>query len=227
MADIFFKKMTVLMILVMGGEAQSHDPAHQCMAHIKHQERTLSIPSGLLTAIAKIESGRKHPLYNEHLPWPWAINVGGKGMYFKTQQEAVSHVEKLIREGTRNVDVGCMQINYHHHGHHFQNINQMFDPRMNVTYGARFLRGLKNEQGSWTKAVGLYHSATLHHQTPYKHKVYKKWVEERRRSDTFFFSGMSRQAQRWVQGQYTPYLPMSSQLSDKNQLNTDIPPQWD
>lgn len=159
--------------------------ARQCAKHIIDEERKRQIPKGLLFTISKIESGRKIKEHPDHLPWPWAINANGKGMFFKTKAEAIATVNKLLKQGMRNIDIGCMQINYNHHGERFQSISHMFDPRLNVEYGAKFLTDLRTEHGSWTKAVGLYHSATLKYQVPYKQKVYRMWVQERHKISSF------------------------------------------
>lgn len=54
------------------------------------------------------------------------------GHIFVNKQIAVKIVENLIEKGIRNIDIGCMQINYKVHGKHFRNIEEMFEPRNNV-----------------------------------------------------------------------------------------------
>lgn len=150
-----------------------------CKKYILKAEQNLGIPPGLLSAISLIESGKAAPGHEDLVAWPWVINVEGKPEYHKTKTEAVKALNKHLDAGILNIDVGCMQINYRHHGAEFKSPAYMMDPRRNVDYAAKFLRALRQQHNSWTKAVGHYHSATLKHQVPYRHKVYNKWQKVR------------------------------------------------
>ena len=149
-------------------------PKANCKGRESH-----NIPPGLLSAISIIESGKKATGHEDLVAWPWVINVNGKPEYYKTKTDAVKSLNKHLEAGKLNIDVGCMQVNYRHHGAEFRSPTYMMDPRQNVDYAAKFLMELRRQHGSWTKAVGHYHSATLKHQTPYRHKVYKKWQKVR------------------------------------------------
>src|SRR5690606_5421713 len=46
---------------------------------------------------------------------------------------------------------------------------------------AAFLAALRHDQGSWSKAVAHYHSATASRHVPYRNKVFAAWRDERRR----------------------------------------------
>ena len=139
----------------------------------------MGIPAGLLVAISIIESGKKAKGHDDLVAWPWVLNVKGRPEYYKTKTDAVKAMSKHLDQGTVNIDVGCMQINFRHHGGEFRSPSYMLDPRRNVAYAAKFLGALRKRYGSWTKAVGHYHSATLKHQVPYRHKVYRKWQKVR------------------------------------------------
>jgi hypothetical protein len=188
---VFVLALNMLLLQAASSFANDLNTARQCMVHILHLERHHQIPQGLLFAIAKTESGRKIPNIRENLPWPWAVNVGGKSFFFNNQAEAINKVEELVKKGVHNIDVGCMQINYHHHRDQFNSIADMFNPRLNVKYGAEFLSKLRRDYGSWTKAVGLYHSATLKYQVPYKKKVYTKWQESLHHHHFGYLEGMA------------------------------------
>nr|WP_239030016.1 transglycosylase SLT domain-containing protein [Nereida sp. MMG025] len=122
------------------------------------------------------------------MPWPWAINVSGKGEYFQTSTALSDRAVALKNASRRNFDVGCFQINYRWHGHRFQTIDQMIDPISNTRYAAAFLSRLKAEGGSWDYAIGAYHSRTQHHAARYRKVVAKhrkgisKWVAESRQA---------------------------------------------
>lgn len=153
--------------------------AFLCQKQIARAEKANNIPPGLLSAISIIESGKRAKGHDDLVAWPWVINVGGKPEYYKTKTDAVKSLNKHLESGKLNIDVGCMQVNYRHHGAEFRSPTYMMDPRQNVDYAAKFLLELRQQHGSWTKAVGHYHSATLKHQTPYRHKVYRKWQKVR------------------------------------------------
>lgn len=116
------------------------------------------VPLSVMRAITRTETGRSR---NGKLdPWPWTVNMEGKGKWFNTQIEAQNYVAQHFNRGARSFDVGCFQINYRWHGQAFSSIEAMFDPVLNAKYAARFLRKLHAELGSWERAVGAYHSRT-------------------------------------------------------------------
>ncbi|MEX0283439.1 MAG: transglycosylase SLT domain-containing protein [Paracoccaceae bacterium] len=84
----------------------------------------------------------------------------GAGKWFDTEDAARAYVFRHFKAGARSFDVGCFQINYKWHHQAFQSLDDMFDPRQNAHYAARFLTELFGEYGSWDEAVGAYHSKT-------------------------------------------------------------------
>lgn len=116
------------------------------------------VPVSVLRAIALTETGRtKHGAFR---PWPWTVNMEGRGVWFDTYEEARDYVAQQHARGARSYDVGCFQINYRWHGQHFASVEQMFDPDANAAYAARFLSELYAELGDWSRAAGAYHSRT-------------------------------------------------------------------
>lgn len=154
-------------------------PELQCLRYLQSYERSMQIPQGLLTAISYVEAGR--PATNgEMTAWPWTINVNGLGSYFETKDAAVAAVRKLLDEGQRSIDVGCMQINLRYHPNAFRTIEDAFDPSLNVAYGAQFLTSLHQLQGSWAKAVERYHSSDDGRREEYREKVLAFWNKDAR-----------------------------------------------
>lgn len=129
-----------------------------CEAAAAEASQVSGVPLPVLMAISLNETGRKSQ--GRLRPWPWTVNMEGKGEWFDTPDEALAYVYKEFKRGARSFDVGCFQINYKWHNQHFTSIEQMFDPRANALYAARFLTELYAEKGSWTKAAGAYHSRT-------------------------------------------------------------------
>ncbi len=149
--------------------------AKECTQYFSRHEREYGIPIYLLAAIASTESGRWHQGLGMALPWPWTINVEGKGYYFATKNEAVEAVRKLHSRGISSIDVGCMQVNLHHHPNAFANLDQAFDPAFNVAYAASFLRTNYDEEKSWKKAAADYHSKTPERGNEYVGHVFNNW----------------------------------------------------
>ncbi len=114
------------------------------------------VPISVLWSITRAETGRTKN--GELQPWPWTVNMEGKGHWFDTEDAARSYVFKHFKRGARSFDVGCFQINYKWHGTAFRSIDQMFDPFVNARYAAEFLLRLYNETGDWSLAAGAYHS---------------------------------------------------------------------
>jgi hypothetical protein len=115
------------------------------------------LPQGILSAIARTESGRAVGEMGVRA-WPWTANIQGQGMYFDTRAQLLGHLEAVLSQGETRFDVGCMQLNYRWHSAQFPNLNAMLDPARNVDYAARYLRHLYAETGDWDAAIRFYHS---------------------------------------------------------------------
>lgn len=157
-----------------------------CEPYIQQQEVVLQIPSHLLRAIAHTESGRLVSSSKKVVSWPWTINVNGKGYVYPTKKDAIEAVKKFQRCKSSSIDVGCMQVNLKHHPNAFRNLSDAFDPQLNVAYAAQFLKGLKNQYGSWHNAVAHYHSATPKYHVPYRQKVADRWQKIRKQNGNPF-----------------------------------------
>jgi hypothetical protein len=147
----------------------------QCLKHFAREERQNGIPKHLLFAVSSTESGRWHRAAGVALPWPWTVNAAGKGYYFDSKTDAIAAVAKFRSQGIQSIDVGCMQINLHHHPEAFSSLQQAFDPERNIAYGAKFLRNNYVELQSWKRAVAAYHSRTESLGDGYFGLVKKNW----------------------------------------------------
>lgn len=156
----------------------SPDPALACRGAAAAAERTHAIPPGLLWAIARAESGRWDPRRRARVAWPWTINAEGDGHFFPSKAAAIAAVRSLQASGVRSIDVGCMQVNLHHHPHAFADLDEAFDPVANATYAGQFLASLRGLTGSWAGAAGRYHSATPERGGPYRERVLALWTGE-------------------------------------------------
>jgi soluble lytic murein transglycosylase-like protein len=145
-------------------------------------ERVFGIPPELLAAVARAESGRWIDSAKANFAWPWTVTAEGEGRYFTTKAQAIDAVRRLKARGTRNVDVGCLQINMQYHPHAFPSLEAAFDPMENAIYAAQFLTSLHAETGTWTRAVELYHSANPDLHNRYVVNVGRLWFDEFRRA---------------------------------------------
>lgn len=160
------KYLVCIIILFISSLAKSGDYqeylllhySNYCSNYFDYFEKKYKIPKHLLRSISVVETGRWHSKAKIYLPWPWAVNQGGKSYYLKSKKEAIEKVKSMLQAGITNIDIGCMQINLHHHPKAFLNLTQAFDPKENIEYAANFLT--KNYQASenWQAAIAAYHS---------------------------------------------------------------------
>lgn len=160
----------------------SADFSQICAKAIHAAEIVNKLPRFLLHAVSLTESGRWHDEAQAAVAWPWTINAGGKGKFFRTKEKALAEVKRLQSQGIRNIDVGCMQINLKYHGHVFKNVEEAIEPINNVAYAATFLRHLRLKSGSWAHAVGRYHTSSWKGRgKDYWRRVRTHWTTEQLR----------------------------------------------
>lgn len=112
------------------------------------------------------------------LIWPWALNIGGKSVFAKDQDEALRLArESIATDPRRFIDLGCLQINWQYHRDWVREPATALDPNWNVAYGARLLRNLAAQHGSWEKAVAFYHSANPLRQASYLAAVARSYCD--------------------------------------------------
>jgi soluble lytic murein transglycosylase-like protein len=110
------------------------------------------VPIGILYAVGLTETGKRNSLQ------PYALNIDGKAEFYPTARAALVRYEQAHASGAKFIDVGCMQINAYYHGAEFGSIGAMLMPARNVNYAARFLKQLRQREGSWTMAVARYNA---------------------------------------------------------------------
>ncbi len=159
--------------------ASTTDPliegARLCTQQFPLEEKKNNIPTHLLAAIATTESGRWHEGLGMNVPWPWTINVEGKGYYFENKAQAIAQTRTFLAQGRQSIDVGCMQVNLKHHPKAFADLNQAFDPVTNVAYSAKFLSENYATLGDWIKATAAYHSRTPVYGNRYLGEIERSW----------------------------------------------------
>jgi hypothetical protein len=152
--------------------------SNKCSAFFEQYERKFDLPVNLLSSVSITESGRRHPHLNLVIPWPYSVNHSGKPYYFDSKSDAIDFVSKLIKQGFRNIDVGCMQVNLKHHPQAFDNLHEAFDPDSNIAYAAKLIKKNYINNSSWVKAIAHYHSGERQRGIDYASKVIKLWKKQ-------------------------------------------------
>ncbi|WPX99239.1 Lytic transglycosylase domain-containing protein [Candidatus Megaera polyxenophila] len=147
-------------------EAELMPLKNELKALITEQEELHKIPSGLLLAIATVESGSK----------PYALNIQGKSVIGRNKREAVDLIHEALANGITNIDVGVMQLNVRWHRENFGSIEEMLEPKKNIEYAASFLLTLYKKYGDWHRAVRFYHSSTADYYRKYSRKITLAWL---------------------------------------------------
>lgn len=152
------------------------DPWTTCAQAAAAAEQAAGVPAGLLLAIGKVESGRVDPATGRVAPWPYALNIEGRGLYPDSADAAMAEVSAAQAAGARSIDVGCFQISLLHHPNAFATLGDAFEPAHNANYAARFLTELRGRMPSWELAAGGYHSLTPLFAEPYAARVMSAWA---------------------------------------------------
>jgi hypothetical protein len=116
------------------------------------------IPYTILYAIALAESGRSLNDNRMRLPWPWTLNVAGRGYYYSSREAAWNALNSFIVRGEQSIDIGLMQVSWKYHKDKLGNTWQALDPYHNLRVAAGILQGCFNKRRDWWASVGCYHS---------------------------------------------------------------------
>jgi len=144
----------------------TQDLSHICDQAAAYAAQETGVPVSVLQAISLTETGHKRS--GVMRPWPWTVNMEGKGVWFDNEDDARAYVYENYKRGARSFDVGCFQINYKWHGQEFASLEEMFNPNPNALYAAKFLLQLFREKGDWSGAAGAYHSRTQKYAEKYE-----------------------------------------------------------
>jgi len=115
--------------LLAAGPASAAAPADLCRRAAVEAADRHGVPREIMLAITLTETRRRGD------PWPWTLNVEGRGHWFEARADALAHARGALAAGRRSVDVGCFQINTRWHGHNFASLEEMIAPRHAVQIG--------------------------------------------------------------------------------------------
>ncbi len=127
----------------------------------------------LLYAVSLTEAAYNAGVKGYVKPSLYAIRTPAGPIYPKTLEEAKSQLVSAVKSyGRRSIDVGLMQINGQHWHRLGLPVFALFNPNVNVRFGARILqRAINSAPGNFAVGVGHYHSWTPSRAGPYGRKV--------------------------------------------------------
>lgn len=167
----FWSRIITIVMLGVSGLATQIEASvpNACIEAATNASVQVGVPKSYLIAIARTESGRKTQRGFD--PWPWALNIEGRGTWYASKAHALEAALKHLSDGKSLFDIGCFQINFRWHGENFASLDEMINPDTNAIYAAKFLKSLYVEFGDWTEAAGAYHSRTSELADVYKRRV--------------------------------------------------------
>lgn len=142
------------------------------------------IPDHVLYAVALTESGIEVPSIGGFRPWPWTLNVEGRGYFFDSRLDAWQALTKWIEDGKHTIDIGLMQVNWRYHEKRLGTPWQALDPYHNLHVGALILKECYTSEGNWWASIGCYHAPNnARRADTYRHRVLSRyrriaWVKE-------------------------------------------------
>ncbi|ECB3300477.1 lytic transglycosylase domain-containing protein [Salmonella enterica subsp. enterica serovar Newport] len=115
------------------------------------------VPAEALYSVSLAETSRLFP--QGERPWPWTLNVAGKGYRYATRDEAYQALLGFMQHyPLRRIDVGITQINLGWNGTFFHSYREALEPYTNLSAAAQILRHCYDmSPGSWLQAAGCYH----------------------------------------------------------------------
>jgi len=146
------------------------------------------VPADLLYAMALAESGRTFRESHAHnlgtaetsgedrQPWPWALNVCGRGAFFRDRRAAFRAVLLAMAQRCESIDIGLMQVNWRYHHHRLIHPWRALDPYTNLEAAADIFRECYDRLRDWWASVGCYHTpSNEQHATRYRERVRRLW----------------------------------------------------
>ncbi len=134
------------------------------------------IPYTVLYAVALTESGKPMRAGDVYRPWPWTLNIAGRGYFFDSRLAAWQALTASLQAGQRSVDIGLMQINWRYHQERLGTPWQALDPYFNLRVGAGILQECYITRQDWWASVGCYHSpANAQRAEQYRRRVVSRW----------------------------------------------------
>ncbi|MBP2298531.1 transglycosylase SLT domain-containing protein [Azospirillum picis] len=156
-----------LVALTIAAPAQAQTANESCVTHAVDAEQQLGIPSGMLVAIALVESGQ------DGAPHPFAMSLQGRPYYARSVNDAARHLRDHRGQLRSNTYVGCMQLSVASHREEFQPVERIVEPRDNVFYAGQLLVRFHGEEGNWKTALARYNGGSGRRAQAYVCKIWQ------------------------------------------------------
>lgn len=145
--------LTLLALLILSSPSYA---SREIPVGYQRVAQQAGIPPDVLYAVALTESGTRVAQVTR--PWPWTLNVAGKGYRYASQQEACRALYRFMRTThPRRIDAGLGQINLGWNGQFFTAPCDVLAPYPNLRVTARLLRQHYDRWQNWYEAIGRYH----------------------------------------------------------------------
>ena len=171
--NMLFRLVIILSVLLPCSLVQARIPS----GYIK-MAKSYNIPEKIFYAVILQESSSTTK--KGFKPWPWTLNIKGKGYRYSTRRAAYNALTNAIKNQTTLVDVGLGQVNWRWHKDKFKSPWSALEPYTNLRVAAKILRQeYSNSGGDWWKAVGRYHSPGQKPKQKQRAKNYSAMVKKR------------------------------------------------
>ncbi len=176
------RPLNLLLALVLPGSALP--PSVHASVPVGYQQvaDAYDLPPEVLYAVALTESARQVDSSGNVRPWPWTLNVQGRGHFFDSRQEAEAALQQHFDQGRRSIDIGLMQVNWRYHRQRLGSPQLALDPYHNLRVAAEILRDCHQSRNDWWAAVGCYHAPNSPQRAArYRARVRAHWQRVTRR----------------------------------------------
>ena len=176
------RPLNLLFALVLPGSAL-HPSVHASVP-VGYQQvaDAYDLPPEVLYAVALTESARQVDSTGNVRPWPWTLNVRGRGHFFASREEAEAALQQHFDAGRRSIDIGLMQVNWRYHRQRLGSPQLALDPYHNLRVAAEILRDCHQRRQDWWAAVGCYHAPNSPQRAArYRARVRAHWQRVTRR----------------------------------------------
>ncbi|MBF0391519.1 MAG: transglycosylase SLT domain-containing protein [Alphaproteobacteria bacterium] len=119
--------------------------------------RQAGVDPTLAYAVALTES-RQMTGRAEARPWPWVIRGPQGAVVSATSAAAVAALSREMARGSKNIDVGMMQVSLLYHRHRVDHPADLLDPETNIRVGMAILRDALASTDDPVMGIGRYHS---------------------------------------------------------------------
>lgn len=121
------KKFLFFLLLLVSCFSYSNNSLHN---FVQKACNTNDLDTSLIIKIITHES--KSYFKSKAQPWPWTLNINGRGYYFNSYAEALTYAKEALKKKPRRFGVGLGQIEWSYHKGRFKDLSEALDPYKNI-----------------------------------------------------------------------------------------------